>query len=312
VQVWDTATGQQTGKTFVVRGIGPATAAALSPDGKTLAVAQTGSGGGGVVDLWDVAAGQQIGPGLPVNGIGATSVAFASDGKTLAIVSDDGAVRLWDLATRRPVGKTLSVARGGAAGGAGGTGLAAFTPDGTMAAINNPSGYGPVQLWDVANGKQAARSFASHFGPINWLALSPDGKTLAIGAASGVAQMWDVSTGQAMSSISTDASNGAVFSPDGAVLATGVIGVDSIGPVRLWDVATGQPIGDQLGTGAMAFSPDGKTLAIVSDDGPVRLWDVSYLTDPLATLCADIGGAVTSAQWAQYVPAGPAYRNACP
>jgi WD40 repeat protein len=64
------------------------------------------------------------------------------------------------------------------------------------------------------------------------------------------------------------------FSPDGHLLASG--GGDDM-TVRLWDPATGQPIGQPL-TGhtgpvkAVAFSPDGHLLASGSDDMTIRLW----------------------------------------
>jgi WD40 repeat protein len=103
------------------------------------------------------------------------------------------------------------------------------------------------------------------------------------------------------------------FSPQSKVVATG--GEDTM--VRLWNVATQRQIGAPLNghdgeINAVAFSPDGKTLASGGADGTARLWDVSYLVNTPARLCDSAQRSLSSAEWIQYVPAGPAYGTVCP
>ena len=124
------------------------------------------------------------------------------------------------------------------------------------------------------------------------MAFSPDGKTILTGSFDGMARRWDALTGlpigQPLSHQGGIAplvygpdgkwphSQGVLavaFSPDGRTVLTG----SNDKTARLWDAATGLPIGEPLVhqslVSAVAFSPDGKTIVTGCSDGMARLWD---------------------------------------
>jgi WD40 repeat protein len=87
-----------------------------------------------------------------------------------------------------------------------------------------------VRLWDLA--RHRFEELPSGSGPVNCLAFSPDGLTLAVGTRDGWVNLWHLLSHQQIIPLKAHRSivSRAVFSPDGKTLATA--GVD--GTLRLW------------------------------------------------------------------------------
>ncbi|MDE3258590.1 MAG: hypothetical protein OYM47_12205 [Gemmatimonadota bacterium] len=106
------------------------------------------------------------------------------------------------------------------------------------------------------------------------VALSPDGRCLAVASAIGV-WLYEASTSRTLALLPTPNSvNSVAFAPDGILAA----GVDN-GRVQLWEVETGERIGtlrhaDWGGVTSVMFSPDGSGLASGSWDQVIKLWDL--------------------------------------
>jgi WD40 repeat protein len=302
VRLSDATTRRQAGAALNGRA-GTVNSVAFSPDRKILAAGSAD----GTVRLWDATTRRQAGAAL--NGRAGTvySVAFSPDGRTLAAGSADGTVRLWDVTTRQQIGGPLK-------GHDRVIYSVAFSRDGKT--LVTGSADGAVQQWDVITRQQIGGPLNGGTGPVYSVVFSPDGKTLATGGADDTVRLWDAATRQEKGHRLTGHANwvsSLAFSPDGKTLVSG----SHDGTARLWDVTTQQQIGDPLNghdgvIRSVAFSPDGKTLVSGGADGTARLWDVSYLVGAAAPLCDSVQRSLSSAEWTQYVPAGPAYRTVCP
>ena len=273
------------------------TAAAFSPDGRSLAVADDRT-----IQVYDSRRLPLADP-LMLTGHAdlITDLEFTPDGRLLASSSYDDTVRLWNVRNRNTFGTQLfeqfdwvqSVA---------------FSPDGrTLAAAGRDE---DVVLWNARTKKTLGDPLEGHSEWINSIAFSPDGRMLASAADDGDVRLWDVrekkAVGKPIRGHGGNEVTGVAFSPDGRLLAS--TGFD--GRTRFWDVRTREqlgrplknPIDEDTGTpdvgDAVAFSPDGTIVATEGTaDAAIRLWDVrtrKQIGKPLNTDTNGIGGIAFS------------------
>ncbi|HZY84054.1 MAG TPA: sigma-70 family RNA polymerase sigma factor [Gemmataceae bacterium] len=294
VRLWDTATGKERRRFGGFAG-GPSSIA-FTPDGKALALVE----GSSAIRVIDLATGADRLP-LTGHRTSVNSIVFTPNGRAVVTAGWDGALHFWSPATGRllrrrpgpagvvtdlqwPSGGTTYLAEGAdkvlrAHDLDTGKELRAFrwhdsgrgfalSPDGRTFAEATPDGK-DVRLLDAATGAErhtlkGAEPFAGG------LTFAPDGRTLLAWKSDRTVTVWDVGTGRKLRQFAgptTPRSGGAQsyftarLSPDGKLLAFCL--QEPVLPVL--DVATGKEVrrfevaGD--GVSALAFSPDGKTVA---------------------------------------------------
>jgi WD40 repeat protein len=281
-RLWDVTTASQTGTTMETGSAVSALTFGIS--GTTLAAAESD----GATELWDVATQTQTGAPLTVQGsAGVSALAFGPRAGGLATGDGNGSIQLWDPAGFHQPSAPLAVGPVSPAPAAPGRTPAAFSADGGLLATSD--GHGIVRVWDISARRLVGVPLSSYH-TLTGLALSPDGKTLAV-AGSGV-QLWQTATGQrigtALPAVGHGRYRAVAFSPDGTLLAT--LGAD--GTARIWNVATQQEAGAPMTVdgpgapaGAVAISPNGKVLVTVAAGGQTQLWSVATqkpLGNPMA------------------------------
>ena len=264
-------------------------AIAFSPDGRYLLSGAWDSKwsrpGPGEAQVLSPADWKPVGPAILHPGT-VVAVAFSPDGRRTVTGSRDGTIRIRDtasgsfVATIGPLPYHLS--------------SLAISPDGSWfsTAGEGPSGAGVVDRWDAATGQPRGPRL-SLGGPVESIAISPDGRHLLMGyttlgpsgdAVGGQARLWNAATGEPAGPalLHSERVRSVAFSPDGKMILTGCD--DAM--ARLWDRETGQHVGTPqrhtFPVRAAAFSPDGRTVVSVggrmrllgATHGEIRFWDV--------------------------------------
>lgn len=156
---------------------GEVTRAALSPDGKLLAMS-TNTGRVRILDLASGAATRDI---QVVDDV-VWSVAFSPDGRTLAVGASDEVASLWDVATGER--------RAGLGGQTGGAMDLAFLGNGaTLAVVDR---HGQLHLWDVVSNRRLAPPIPAHDRAIWRLAVAPGGNSFVTAGDDGRLRLWDM------------------------------------------------------------------------------------------------------------------------
>lgn len=322
----------------------------FSQDGQRLAAAASGAG----IEIWDLSTGERVGDPLDSHMGEVWDVAYNPAGTMLLSGAEDGVI-LWDLRLESPAPERLldytgaanSVAispdgRWLAAAGAAGTmvwdaatleltqtiptandqsvafGTVAFSPDSTMLATGDASGY--VRIYSLPDGVEVAASDAYFSSTVLALTFSPDGHHLALGGIRGDVYIINAATGAAVGDpfpVSDDFVFATAFNQAGTELVVGgENGLVLVDLERRVSIGESQHLAQHVGKDldphvtALALSPDGDRVAAGGPDGVIVILDIALerWTD---AACGIIRAPMNPETWSHYLGDEP-YHETCP
>lgn len=278
VVVFDVATGKPAAS--LGDHPGPITSVLFTPDGRTLIAAGGRPGLFGAWTSWDASTWKRR---LDARGHSDAilAAAISPDGKTLATSGYDRQIVIWNVASGkvvRPLKEHSDAVYG-----------LAFSPDGrTLASC---AADRTVRLWDWSAGRRTA-TLSESTAELYAVAFTPDGAHLLAGGVDRSIRMYRLRSadGKVMGEPRLERS---AFAHDAAILRLAVSAdgrsLASSGEdrsVKLWDLPSlspHQPLPSQADwVQALAFSPDGKRLALGRYDGSLAVWETGQSPRPAA------------------------------
>ncbi|MCX6926248.1 MAG: hypothetical protein NT154_24030, partial [Verrucomicrobia bacterium] len=219
------------------------------------------------------------------------AAAFAPDGSTLATGGADERLVLWDVRRQTNLwtkpSDFIAVTS------------VAFTPDGRS--LFTSSYDQNLRSWRVEDPTQP-QAWPGHSAGVNRLDIAPDGRSLASASEDGTARIWRLSTPDFASTVPSPEEFTTRFPPQEMPAAEReqlVIFAVTVSPTQdrvaaaenhrllLCDLTAGTVLtdvaatnifpGGKPGLGGLTFSPDGRQLAVGSDEGRVAFLDAVTL-----------------------------------
>jgi len=179
-------------------------------------------------------------------------LAASADGRTLAVASNDGVVRFFDVENREFTHEISGLPNK----------TMALSPDGRLVA----SGHQGITLRDRTKVEQA-KVFWEKNVAVTAVDFSGDGRQLVAATDTGIIRLWDLETAKELveSGPTHDRWVKAIaFSPNGKLVVTG--GMDD--KLRCWQVATGKQLWEiaartnVLASTVLEFTPDGSEILL--------------------------------------------------
>lgn len=244
---------------------GVAEALAFSPDSRWLAAGT----GRPEVEIWDAVTGR-LRDSWGGNGSAVTVVAFSPDGSRLATGSRDGIAKVWGMSGRTELNEFRHP---------GAVASVALSHDNQWLAVGVSNKR--VKLWHLTETGRF-HEMARHNRAPQALAFSPGGAYLASVSNENVVRLVELPRGPFRQLAGPElGATTLAFSPDQSRLAVG--GIDRL---RLMEVPSGRVVQSLEVAGLLhliAFTADGRCLALATTPGAIALWDVEK-GHPVASL----------------------------